>query len=86
MRGICVWFCEAKQEFNRHEESSFFSGASGGRRSASAAVDGATAIPHLGGGAAAAAAALKRGSTELKKAGKGSNGVAINKSHTPPGY
>ena len=44
---ICVWFCEEKQEFNRHEESSFFSGASGGRRSASAAVDGATAIPHL---------------------------------------
>jgi len=42
---ICVWFCEEKQEFNRHEESSFFSGASGGRRSASAAVDGATAIP-----------------------------------------
>ena len=29
---------------------------------------------------------VKRGSTELKKAGKGSNGVAINKSHTPPGY
>ena len=21
---ICVWFCEEKQEFNRHEESSFF--------------------------------------------------------------
>ena len=47
---ICVWFCEEKQEFNRHEESSFFFsflGRRGGRRSASAAVDGATAIPHL---------------------------------------